>query len=223
MDVWKAVAGRGAVLLGALLVGCGVASAPGAAPPASPSPSPSQSPRGEVVAVLPLAASGAVCKDGRAVPGRVVVGRPEAGPVDGCPEPVVFRAFLAFSWSAVPRGAAVVAAELVALRRQTGIPYAVRGQRLLAEAVQWASTRGGLDPEDFDEPALPGPGPVVLAEGDGERLQVDVLALVRAFVERELGTVSFRLRFSLEPAPPGTLANSDELLAPVVLRVTYSP
>jgi hypothetical protein len=64
---------------------------------------------------------------------------------------------------------------------------------------------------------------VVLAEGDGERLQVDVLALVRAFVERELGTVSFRLRFSLEPAPPGTLANSDELLAPVVLRVTYSP
>jgi len=195
MGTWRALGSGVVACLAAFLVGCGAASAPqagpptGQPPPASPSPSPSPPP-GQTVVVLPLLASGAVCRDGRVVQDWLVVGRPRAGPVEGCPEPVTFRAFVAFSWSGVPQGAAVVAAELVATRRQTGLPYAVRGQRLLAEAVPWASSRGGLDPEDFDEAALSGSGPLVAAEGDGDGLQVEVSRLVRPFLERDLGTVS---------------------------------
>jgi hypothetical protein len=117
----------------------------------------------------------------------------------------VLRAFLAFDFHGVPRGAAVRRAELVARRQQAGTPYALRGQALLAEAVAWrAGPGGGLEVGDFDSAPVEGTRAVVAAAADGDALQVDVTDLVAAFRGRGAGGADFRLRFAVEPPPPGT-------------------
>ncbi|MFN3286747.1 MAG: hypothetical protein ACK45F_10755 [bacterium] len=156
------------------------------------------------------------------MPQRTSVGSGWTSRVEGCPEPWVLRAFLSFPLSGVPEGAAVRTAELLARRRQTGIPYAVRGQLLLLEAVPWRATGGGLDPRDFDADLLEGTRTVVAASTDGEELCVDVTEAVRVFHRVRRQSADFRFRFSLEPAPPGTSDQVEDILSPV-LRIVYSP
>lgn len=204
----------------ALAVGCGSAGASGP-PRESPTPSPSASP-GPVSVDVPPSGLGSVCKDGGVLLGRTAVGSGWISRLEGCPRPWVLRAFLSFPLSVVPETATVHTAELMARRHQTGIPYAVRGQRLLLEAVPWRDTGGGMDPGDFDADVLDGTRTVVAASADGGELRVDVTGLARIIRERRRRSADFRLRFSVEPAPPGTSDQVEEFLSPV-LRIVYTP
>lgn len=204
----------------ALVAGCGAAAAPGA-PPGSPTPRPSASPT-PVSTDIPASARGSVCKDGAAFPQRTAVGSGWISRLEGCPQPWILRVFLSFPLSQIPEGATIHSAELLARRHQTGTPYAVRGQRLLLEAVPWRDTSGGIDPGDFDADVLEGTRTVVAASADGEELHVDVTELARIFHEAQKESADFRLRFSLEPAPPGTSDQVEEILSPVV-RIVYTP
>ncbi len=205
-----------------LLVAAGCGSAP---PPASsstaPAAMPSPAPSGGAAQVdLPLAATGDVCSGRVVTPASVRVGTVWVGLVRGCPAPQTFRGFLAFATWPVPEGARVVSAVLTGARSQTGVPYAVTNQRLLAETVAWYED-GSLSPREFDAPALEGSRAVVAAAATGDLLEVDVTDLVRRCLESGLAYAAFRFRFALEPVPPGTLDNLERLSPPFRLRVTY--
>lgn len=171
---------------------------------------------------LPFAAMGEVCGGQLVATGSVRIGTIVVNPVGGCPLPQTFRGFLAFTMGPVPQGAQVVSATLTTARSQTGVPYAVTGQRLLVEAVAWFED-GSLGPQDFNAPALEGSQAQVAAATTGDVLEVDVTDLLRQSLASGLANVGFRFRFALEPVPPGTLNNVETLSPPFRLRVTYQP
>lgn len=219
------------LVVGLVLTVAACGSAPGPSTPSptpkptgtSPAPSPSPTPTGGTAEVdLPVAATGEVCGGQLATPGSVRIGTIFFNPVEGCPTPQIFRGFLAFTMGPIPQGAQVVSATLTTARSQTGVPYAVTGQRLLVEAVAWFED-GSLDPQDFNTPALEGSQALVAASTTGDVLEVDVTDLVRRSLESGLANAGFRFRFALEPVPPGTLNNVERLSSPFGLRVTYQP